>query len=152
MFFEPMEALSIESYSVLNSRYIAWINGHMTLEKLLDVTEFDSGALVRFYRFVYHGGSNYDTEFWKTTQNKCKQHLKEDPHFSGMIEFWKSECHKSDSSYELQLQPFPAWVWENFDKNLGYNYFVKPTRPIVKNTVKLPTMTVPKVQKNQWTF
>lgn len=152
MFFEPMEALSIESYSVLNTRYIMWINGQTTKEKLLDVTEFDSGALVRFYRFVYHGGSNYNTEFWKTTQRKCGQYLKDDPHFAGMIDFWKSECHVPSSSYELQLQPFPAWVWENFDRNLGYNYFVRPTLPTNKSELKLPSFTVPKVQKNQWTF
>ena len=138
MFFEPMEALSMEAYTSLNIRYILWINGRLTKDKVLHETEFDAGSLVRFYRFVYHGGSNYNTEFWKTTKRKCKQYLQDDPHFSGMIKFWKDECHIPDSSFGLQLQPFPAWVWENFDKNLGYNYFIRPPYPTKHNVIKKP--------------
>jgi len=126
MFFEPMEALSMEFYTWLNNRYVDLIQNQLTEKKLKDDCNFEIKSLINFYRFIYHGGSNYNTEFWKTTQQKCSDYLLSDNTFKEMIRYWQSNCHNPNISTDMNLTPFRAYSWEKFDKELGYNYFVKP--------------------------
>lgn len=126
LFFEPMEALSMEYYTSLNTRYIQWLMGKIPTDKLLDIADLDAKSLIRFYRFIYHGGSTYDTPFWRMAKETCTKGLMEDPHFQGTMDFWNENRHVPHASSDITLQPFPAWVWLAFNKNLGYNYFELP--------------------------
>jgi hypothetical protein len=146
LFFEPMEALSMEYYTTLNTRYIQWIEGKIDTEKLLDVQDLDARSLVRFYRFIYHGGSNYDTEFWRKSKKMATRDLINDKHWQGVQDFWNENRHRPNASSDIILQPFPAWVWVAFNKNLGYDYFQLPTDlpPVTDNNVK----QYPKHQRN----
>ena len=126
LFFEPMEALSMEYYTTLNTRYLAWLNGKLDKEKLLDIADLDARSLVRFYRFIYHGGSTYDTPFWKMAKESSIRGLAEDRHWQGIQDFWNESRNKPHASSDITLQPFPAWVWLAFCKNLGYDYFELP--------------------------
>jgi hypothetical protein len=127
LFFEPMEALSMEYYTTLNTRYIQWMMGKIPTDKLLDIADLDARSLVRFYRFVYHGGSNYDTPFWRMAKETSTRGLAEDKHWQGVQDFWNESRNMPHASSDITLQPFPAWVWLAFCKNLGYNYFELPT-------------------------
>ena len=123
MFFEPMEAMSMEYYTMLNLRYIMWIQGSLSKEELERVCTFDVLSLINFYRFVYHGGSTYDTDFWNIQKKKCAEYLNEDQLFQGMLKYWHEQKDYPNASFELILQPFPAHVWKQFNAGLGYNYF-----------------------------
>jgi len=122
-----MEALSMEYYTTLNTRYIQWMNGKIPTDKLLDIADLDARSLVRFYRFVYHGGSTYDTPFWRMAKETSTRGLAEDKHWKGVQDFWNDSRNMPHASSDITLQPFPAWVWLAFCKNLGYNYFELPT-------------------------
>lgn len=129
MFFEPMEALSIEAYCHLNERYVNYINKFITKSELLDITRHQMESLTMFYRFVYHGGSIYNTKFWEVAKKKTSISLKESRMFKDLIS-WLKESDKDSKdlmwqnfSFSKTIYPFFAYTWEQLDKNLGYGYF-----------------------------
>lgn len=122
MFFEPMEALSMEYYTELNKEYMGLIYGQNTKEKIASKMQDNINSLIYFYRFIYHGGSIYDTEFWRITKKKTKQHLDNDKSFQEMVKFWRQYSTDPNFSTEMKIYPFPAYTWDQFNKNLGYNY------------------------------
>jgi hypothetical protein len=143
MFFEPMEALSMEYYSSLNSRYLGYIHGQATKERLLSDTKFDLESLIMFYRFIYHGGSIYDTDFWKITKKTTTLNLKNSQIWNDMLNFWKEHSYDPNVSINMEIAPFRAYTWEQFDKNLGYGYFVKPHKdPRKKETSQIKSKTI----------
>jgi len=124
MFFEPMEAMSMEYYTALNLRYLMMIRGTMTKQALLGYTRDDVESLIMFYRFIYHGGSTYDTEFWRITKEKTSYYLKNTELFQNRIDYWNKNSQQiKDSGKEVIIAPFDVYVWEIFDRELGYNYF-----------------------------
>lgn len=129
MFFEPMEALSMEYYTNLNQRYVSLMQGKETKQELEKQTQWSVSSLIFFYRFIYHGGSIYNTEFWRVTKEKCTAYLNNDSEFQEMVRYWRERSYDPNLSTELNLAPFRAYTWEQFNKNLSYNYFVKPSTP-----------------------
>ncbi len=123
LFFEPMEALSMEYYTRLNAQYIKMINGEATRQEIIAGSQHEVNGLIAFYRYVYHGGSNYNTDFWRIQSKKCREHLLADRQFLRMLEVYNDNAHRPDIGILLNIQPFFAYTWEQFDKNLGYNYF-----------------------------
>jgi Tryptophan halogenase len=126
MFFEPMEAMSMEYYTTLNMRYLLLLNEKVSKKTLLKHTREDIESLIMFYRFIYHGGSIYDTEFWQITKEKTSYYLKNTPQFQTAIDYWKknhSEIKRHGGN--MIIAPFDIYIWQNFDRELGYNYFTK---------------------------
>jgi len=138
MFFEPMEALSMEYYVRLNVEYIKLINGETSRQKIINNTLFEVNGLISFYRYMYHGGSIYDTDFWRITKENTRNHLLADKQFLKMLAFYNDNAHRPDVSTAMTIQPFFAYTWEQFDKNLGYNYFKQVKKEITKPKVKIP--------------
>ena len=127
MFFEPMEALSMEYYVVLNMQYVKLINGLTNSNQVIKDTLFEVSGLINFYRYMYHGGSTYDSAFWRITKENTKNHLLNSKYWNEMIRFYKENAHRPDSSFTMSLAPFISYTWEQFDKNMGYSYF-KPVK------------------------
>lgn len=138
MFFEPMEALSIEMYHNLNEKYINYINNvgrTITKQNILDATKYEAENIIMFYNFVYHGGSIYDTKFWKTAKESASNYLKESKSFENMLKWIKFERKNNIDtrtlpssasikfSFSPQTFPFVPYTWEKMDQNLGYGYF-----------------------------
>lgn len=138
MFFEPMEALSMEYYVRLNMQYVKLINRETTSQKIIKDTIFEINGLITFYRYIYHGGSNYDTKFWQITKEKTREHLLSSDYFLNMKKFYKENAHRPDISFAMNMQPFFAYTWEQFDKNLGYDYFKQSKKQAVKPKEKIP--------------
>ena len=123
MFFEPMEAMSMEFYVKMNVQYLGLIKGDLTKDKLIGEAKFDIESLIMFYRFIYHGGSIYDTEFWRTTKEKTSYYIQNMPQFGNMMSYFNDNKHKLMHSTDMLLTPYMLWHWKGFDKELGYNYF-----------------------------
>lgn len=123
MFFEPMEALSMEYYVALNLLYIKMFNGEIGKEGIEERTQFDIDSLILFYRFMYHGGSIYDTEFWRATKKNTGSYLENDKEFKNKLHFWRINKDDPRRSIDMIIPPFKAYTWEQFDKNLNYKYF-----------------------------
>jgi len=126
MFFEPMEAMSMEYYTSLNMRYLLMINGKVSKKALIKYTREDMESLIMFYRFIYHGGSTYDTKFWQTTKEKTSYYLKNTPQFQTAVDYYKNNYEDlKRQGGNMIIAPFDVYVWRIFDRELGYNYFDK---------------------------
>ena len=134
MFFEPMEALSIEMYFHLNQEYIKYItndNKSFTKQNILDEIKLKVEGVIMFYNFVYHGGSIYNTKFWEFAKKSASNYLKESK-FEDILRWVTNErknyINSTSSSlvkfsFLVQIFPFMLYTWEKMDKNLGYEYF-----------------------------
>ena len=138
MFFEPMEALSMEYYCKLNTQYLKLINGETTSQKVINNAIFEVNGLIAFYRYMYHGGSTYDTDFWKISSAKSREYLFEDEQFLDMVDFYNANAHRPDVSIAMLITPFYAYTWEQFDKNLGYSFFKQVKKELNKPRQKIP--------------
>jgi len=124
MFFEPMEAMSMEYYAGLNFRYLFMIRGSMQKQRLLQLTKNDVNSLIMFYRFIYHGGSTFNSEFWNITKEKTKYYLKHTSNFAACVdEYNKNKENLLKSGKEMIIAPFDVAIWKRFDRELGYLYF-----------------------------
>lgn len=127
MFFEPMEALSIETYCSLNHLYIQYLNKEISKKKLLDRIEFQAESLILFYNFVYHGGSIYDTKFWRKAKKDSTEHVKKSYIFKDSLNMVKEKKMRGINDIEIScyssICPFPVYTWEKMSENLGYDYF-----------------------------
>jgi hypothetical protein len=74
-----------------------------------------------FIAYLYHGGSTYDSEFWKITKEKTTKHLMNDPKFSRTIKELRNMSPSERSSFQRFYLQWAATSWYDFDKNMGYN-------------------------------
>jgi hypothetical protein len=121
LFFEPIEAFSGYFYDQV-MRYLIDIIYNQSSEELLNqgLTRI-SEDIVRFVSYVYHGGSTYDSEFWKITKSKCSEHLVNDLEFQRQIAQMKSmPLSKRSENGMFGIASHSHWI--DVDKLFGYNY------------------------------
>jgi hypothetical protein len=120
LFFEPMEALSGYFYDQVMHYFISVIRDDMSVHKMNEDLTVYAKSIESFIAYVYKGGSNYDSEFWKTAQANAIEHLDNDQRFKNyMIEL--KAANASQRSNKQVYIPFFNTSWYHFDKNLGYN-------------------------------
>ena len=120
LFFEPMEALSGYFYDRVMHYFISVFRDEMTAHKMnIELTTY-AKAVESFIAYVYKGGSNYDSEFWKTAQSNAIKHLDTDIRFKNYVTELKN-ANASERSNRKVYIPFYNTSWYHFDKNLGYN-------------------------------
>jgi tryptophan halogenase len=121
VFFEPMFANSLAFYNTINEFFTRHIDGLWTEEKLNLKFCTEAESYRDMILFFYHGGSIYDTDFWKITKDFATEELKNSDYLNATINFVK-EYKKTGKDI-----PF-NWVfkWEavlEIAKNMGYEYF-----------------------------
>lgn len=123
LFYEPIEALSGWFYDRVIRAFFDVVvtkelNEQTANQMLTDLAE----DYELFICYMYHGGSNYDTEFWRQTKIKCSEKLANSKKFRIHKEFLKNvaEAHYANPT---EVMPFPYKTWKTLDKDLGYNYF-----------------------------
>lgn len=122
LFFEPMEALSGSFYGLLMRSFISMLEGDITPEYLNESMTVTAQDFENFICYVYHGGSNYESEFWRITKDKCRAHLHNSNRFNQFIDLIrKLKSHEHDDA--RSWTPFLTANWLDFDTNLNYNYF-----------------------------
>jgi hypothetical protein len=132
-FFEPMSATSMFMYVKLNKLYEDHIRASET-NNLLQLLKTNSEAhklanqLQDLICFFYHGGSKYDTEFWRIATKNCKERVEN----SGLIDYLKStllDAYNNGNPFSPNLNViYSARSHVEFDRLFEHHYFTEPLK------------------------
>jgi hypothetical protein len=132
-FFEPMSATSMYMYSKLNALYEQHIlasesNNPFGLVHTNDEANKLAKRLQDLICFFYHGGSKYNTAFWKMAKQNCSEHLNS----SGLIEYLKeslTEPVRNGNPFSPNLNVvYSARSHVHFDRLFEHYYFTDPIK------------------------
>jgi len=120
-FFEPMFANSLMNYNIFNRHFYDYVVGNTDLKMANQHCLNQCYATRDTLYFKYHGGSIYETEFWKRAKEYKTNWLNSET-FHKLSEVAKVN---NESGWEkLNAPSLYSWHgWSKFDKDLGYNYF-----------------------------
>jgi len=132
VFFEPMSANSLWSYDIANRLFFDYaVNGQGTIDHVNQAFVMNSKAIEEIIYFYYHGGSIYDTPFWKRVVAYTKDYIENHSH-----NFKNTQQAFIELRPELAKDPLllaklnkPNWIFGPvnlvmIDHNFGYNYFL----------------------------
>jgi tryptophan 7-halogenase len=122
LFFEPLEALSGYFYDNVMKYFTDFIKGKQNEHRVNEALSVYASSIETFIAYAYHGGSTYDSDFWRSAKQKCTEHIESRERFAIYMYTMnnKTPSEKSDNPVFI---PFAISNWEDFDKNFGYNYF-----------------------------
>jgi hypothetical protein len=122
-FMEPMFANSLMTYNnldrILHDHLVKGVSEEQT--NLNALNEMNGIKQTIYYK--YHGGSIYESPFWKNTKKVTKSFSNSD--------FFKQLKHimhlNGTAGSPIYTTPLYGWEgWLKFEKYLGYNTFTKP--------------------------
>jgi len=123
LFYEPIEALSGWFYDKVIRTFVdTCISKSYTESQANNMLAEFAEDYELFICYLYHGGSIYDSAFWKITSDKCDLRLSDSNRFRIGMTRMKQGAFKNALFPEMML-PFPVKNWMHLDKELGYNYF-----------------------------
>lgn len=125
VFFEPMFANSLWLYKQTDRLFVSHLKGVLQENQLNDIFTGMAKDVEELICFFYHGGSVYDTDFWKKVKPYADKKLKQSRTFKIM---------KTIMTRQHRLKQFDptvneySWVFGEkhmftIDEKLGYNYF-----------------------------
>jgi len=124
LFYEPIEALSGYFYDQVLRYFFDYLQLKYTEDAVNKELDIMANNIELGISFLYHGGSTYNTDFWKYATKITSEKLESD-------KYWK---HTVDKITELKKQhnggfgymgvgAFTMKSWLDFEKNLNYNIF-----------------------------
>lgn len=125
MFFEPMSANSLWAYFNINSSFFHYVIGNIKdVDKVNHLFYTNATAVEEMIAYFYHGGSTYDTEFWRTTKEIASKKLQHSEHLAKcVIDFKAAKEHKLAVAAQPQGWIFNAHQLGMIEREFGYNYF-----------------------------
>jgi hypothetical protein len=121
MFLEPIEAVAGHFYDQVMRYFFDYLLGNIQANEMNQSLLNLAKDIESHIAYIYHGGSIYNTEFWRITKEKCTDHLNNDPRFIAHINQLKGMT-KSDRSNYATFGMFGPSTWEDLDVQFGYNY------------------------------
>ena len=123
LFYEPLEALSGWFYDLVIRKFFDYaIIKRYTEKAMNDELKKAAEDYELFLCYMYHGGSTFDTDFWKQTSKKCKKRIDTSERFKHVKSFLKQIKPYMYSNHST-IMPFSYDVWKKLDIDLGYNFF-----------------------------
>jgi hypothetical protein len=127
MFFEPISGTGIFGYIVLNYFFLDYLWGRMSKEDVNEKFREHAEQLEHMICFFYHGGSTYDTPFWKLAKERSTNTLMNSVHFKNAL----LDCFKKGQ--EGLPHYSNGWIFSGYhlhliDEKFGYNYFTDPIK------------------------
>ena len=124
LFFEPLSASSIFCYIEIAELFLHHLNKQEKYNEMFVNTEFTKLAtsLEDMLSFLYHGGTNFDTEFWKYAKDKANVRLNNSKEFANTIVEYK-QMHKNGTSLTGRSWFFTPHNLRVIDEKMNYNYF-----------------------------
>ncbi len=121
MFFEPLVANSIFIYIAAVQLFFDHIVGRLdrantNLQFRLAVQQLED--TISFY---YHGGSIYDTPFWRDARQATASRLRRRQHFHQIMRIYRAKKVQG-TLYTAPSYAFAAQSWELIDERLNFNY------------------------------
>ena len=124
LFFEPLEGSAGFFYDTALRYLVDYINGKCSVldvnSNLLEVAK-DSEM---FIDFVYHGGSIFNSPFWKYVKENATKKLNKNLKWHHMVE--NINFYLKHGGEEPPVYTTGRWSidhWKSWDKKLGYGYF-----------------------------
>jgi len=125
LFYEPMEALAGWFYERI-------IRAFFDIAVVNKISEYQANNMLSslaedfelYICYMYHGGSKYDTDFWRITSEKCKKRIYGSEKFRRYTDLLR-QATPQHYHYDCPVKPMPYNVWHYLDKKLEYNYFTK---------------------------
>jgi len=121
LFLEPIEAMSGMFYDGLIRNAFDVIFDFKTEDDANKIIIDGANFIVTFISFIYHGGSLYDSSFWKMAKEKCNFRLSKDDHFNMCLNHLKNK-NIEDRTKRDGFGMFTTPSWVDFDKQFMYNY------------------------------
>ena len=120
-FLEPLEGFSGGFYTQINRLMLDFIFGIKDEDGVNKYLIDSAQRIENVVCFFYHGGSTFDTEFWRKTKQKTSEHLKNSKLWKETVE----EINRYDRIEKLRamVTPFSVQLWQNRAKDFGYDYF-----------------------------
>ena len=123
LFFEPMEALSGYFYTGVMQHLTDYIRGECSVDDVNNKLSIIAQDMENFINFAYHGGANFDSEFWTTTVKKTSNKLDNDPRWQSTVQEIRSCLNNGKIVQEKSIAQWYIRHWLNWDKHLEYNLF-----------------------------
>ena len=125
VFFEPMFANSLWLYKMTDRLFVSYIKQGIPESHVNDVFQSMAHEVEELICFFYHGGSKYNTEFWKNVKPYASKKLETSKTFSIMKKIMTRQ-HKL-KQFDPTINEH-SWVFSEkhlftIDEKLGYNYF-----------------------------
>jgi hypothetical protein len=132
-FMEPLQALSFGIYDAANLATVEFVQGRETEERaeifyreIIETTE----ATIAFH---YHGGSVFDTDFWKMASVKCSQYVSSVKNMTNLFDRLREYRNSSENNLfmyimspqereSLKMGIFDPQSIYFIDESFGYNY------------------------------
>jgi len=124
LLFEPMEALSGYFYSTVLRNLFDYMHCQCSVKDVNNRLTAAAQDIENFINFAYHGGSTFDSEFWQTTVSTASAKLQYNMRWAHTVSEIKSCLHDGKIIQEKSISQWYIRHWLNWDRNLGYNYFV----------------------------
>lgn len=126
LFFEPMFANSLWMYNRTNRNFYDYIKGRVTSEYVNNVFTASAISIEEMICFHYHGGSLFNSEFWRYTKKYASKKIKKSPFLKHQINIFK----KLNANNYWGEGGEDVWVYNQqslstIDRNFNYNYFKK---------------------------
>ena len=116
--------MSTVVYDNINRMFFDYILGNMKEEEVNNEFNTMAKQYENFICFVYHGGSIFNTPFWKDTIAKTSAHLKHNEFWDRTVEYINDPT-TVDMYLGTKIQSFP-FIPRNYriiQKGLNYEYF-----------------------------
>ncbi len=126
-FFEPISASGIFYYIFTNYLLIDLFKGKNTEDDVNQKFRDFGNQLADLICFFYHGGSTYDTPFWRYAKENARKRLFNSQFFRRAL----IDCYvKGQSGLPHYADP---WIFSGYhlhliDEKFGYNYFTDPIK------------------------
>lgn len=124
IFFEPISATSIYMYVRICSIFCDFLLGKYNSTDVNQSLRNDIEDLETLIRYYYHGGSNYNTTFWKKAKSSAIEQLKGDYKFYRLVTNYVDLVRKQ-IPYSDAGMIFNPSSWHQLDKNFKFNYFTE---------------------------
>ena len=124
VFFEPMFANSLWLYKQVNTYIVDFLTDSHPAEELNQAFRMRAKEVEEMICFQYHGGSLYESPFWKYVKEYCGEKIKT----STILPVFEQEFKELGKNNYHQQKLFWCYDMQGLlivDKNFGYNYFNK---------------------------
>lgn len=124
LFFEPLSASSIFVYIEIAELFTTHLSNTTKYNSHFINAEFTKLAtsLEDMLSFLYHGGSEFDSEFWKYAKNKAVTRLNNSQKFKKILKEYKNS-YSIGTPYYGESWFFTPYSLRIIDEKMNYNYF-----------------------------
>lgn len=128
LFFEPISATSINQYIATCDLIVQYIlngiNEHEANTEFINQSNITEDII----NFYYHGGTNYNSEFWKAAKANALKNLEGNSRFNFMLDR-NQHAMSIGLPYNGKAHLFSNYSLVIMDEAFGYNYFKGAKRP-----------------------